>query len=393
MMEEFKPLVANFWGETEPIHMSTSTLFRFAKKLKALKPVIRNLAKDRLGNLVKQAKEAHDDLCIKQELNLQNPSVSAMEEETEVYDRWERVTCLEEKFLKQKSKLHWLDVGDKNNKTFQRAVTLREAHNSIREIQKPDGSVTKKKEEIKEEAELFFREFFQLVPHDYEEISISDLQEFLSYRCSEDEKTEMTRSVTEEEIKRVLFAMPKDKSRGPDGYTAEFYKSTWDIIGKEFILAVQSFFVKGFLPKGINSTILALIPKKTTAKEMKDYRPISCCNVIYKVISKIISNRLKQVLPKFVVGNQSAFVQDRLLIENVLLATELVKDYHKDSVSSRCAIKNRYLQSIRLGSMFFSPKSTRSHGISNSFYSLDYALCHHSLFFGSSKWGTSWLFQ
>ena len=79
--------------------MSTSTLFRFAKKLKALKPVIRNLAKDRLGNLVKQAKEAHDDLCIKQQLNLQNPSVSAMEEETEVYDRWERVTCLEEKFL------------------------------------------------------------------------------------------------------------------------------------------------------------------------------------------------------------------------------------------------------------------------------------------------------
>ena len=112
MMEEFKPSVANFWGETEPIHMSTSTLFRFAKKLKALKPVIRNLAKDRLGNLVKQAKEAHDDLCIKQQLNLQNPSVSAMEEETEVYDRWERVTCLEEKFLKQKSKLHWLDVGD-----------------------------------------------------------------------------------------------------------------------------------------------------------------------------------------------------------------------------------------------------------------------------------------
>ncbi|XP_019092278.1 PREDICTED: uncharacterized protein LOC109129106 [Camelina sativa] len=72
---------------------------------------------------------------------------------------------------------------------------------------------------------------------------------------------------------------------------------------------------------------------------MKDYRPISCCNVIYKVISKILANKLKLLLPTFIAGNQSAFVKDRLLIENVLLATELVKDYHKGTISHRCAIK------------------------------------------------------
>lgn len=104
-------------------------------------------------------------------------------------------------------------------------------------------------------------------------------------------------------------------------------------------MAVQSFFAKGFLPKGVNTTILALIPKKTEAIEMKDYRPISCCNVLYKVISKILANRLKAILPNLIALNQSAFIKDRLLIENLLLATELVKDYHKDSVSSRCTIK------------------------------------------------------
>ncbi|KAL1226057.1 Secreted RxLR effector protein 78 [Cardamine amara subsp. amara] len=72
---------------------------------------------------------------------------------------------------------------------------------------------------------------------------------------------------------------------------------------------------------------------------MKDFRPISCCNLLYKVISKIIANGLKTILPDFIALNQSAFIKDCLLMENLLLATELVKDYHKEGISSRCAMK------------------------------------------------------
>jgi len=331
-MEDFKPTVDSYWKETEPIFLSTSSLFRFSKKLKSLKPLLRNLAKERLGNLVKKTREAYDTLCKKQESTLNNPTPNAMKEEVEAHDRWEHVAGLEEKFLKKKSKLHWLDGGDKNNKAFHRAVVTREAQNSISEIQCQDGSVTAKGDEIKAYAERFFREFLQLIPNEYEGVTMADLQDLLPFRCSETEHELLTRVVTAEEIKKVLFSMPNDKSPGPDGFTSEFFKATWEILGNEFILAIQSFFAKGFLPKGINTTILALIPKKKEAKEMKDYRPISCCNVIYKVISKIIANRLKLVPPKFIAGNQSAFVKDRLLIENVLLATELVKDYHKDSI-------------------------------------------------------------
>lgn len=111
------------------------------------------------------------------------------------------------------------------------------------------------------------------------------------------------------------------------------------MIAPDFIIVVQSVFQLCFLPKGINSTIIALIPKKTVAQEMRDYIPISCCNVVYKVVAKILSNRLKILLPKIVVENQSAFVKRRLLIENVLLASELVKDYHKDSIIPRCMMK------------------------------------------------------
>ena len=111
------------------------------------------------------------------------------------------------------------------------------------------------------------------------------------------------------------------------------------MVKQDFIVAIQSFFRFGFIRKGVNTSILALIPKKKEVKEMKDYRPISCCNVIYKVISKLIANRLKLILPSFILPNQSAFVKDRLLMENVLLASEIVKNYHKETVSSRSALK------------------------------------------------------
>ena len=168
---------------------------------------------------------------------------------------------------------------------------------------------------------------------------MEEIQQIVPFRCSSEESAQLVKTVTSEEIREVLFRMPSNKSPGPDGYTTKFFKASWSIIGLDFTTAVQSFFSKGFLPKGLNTTILALIPKKDIATEMKDYRPISCCNILYKVISKIIANRLKGTLPSCIFSTQSAFVKDRLLVENLLLATEVVKDYHKEDVSPRCAMK------------------------------------------------------
>lgn len=133
--------------------------------------------------------------------------------------------------------------------------------------------------------------------------------------------------------------MTTNKSPGPDGYPCEFFKITWPIIAQYFTVAIQSVFRYGFLSKRVNSTILALVPKKIDSMEMRDYRPIACCNVIYKVVSKIIANRWKLLLPRKITENQSAFIKGRLLMENVLLASELVKDYHKDLISPRSVMK------------------------------------------------------
>lgn len=72
---------------------------------------------------------------------------------------------------------------------------------------------------------------------------------------------------------------------------------------------------------------------------MKEYRPISCCNLLYKVISKILANRLKVILPAAIEPNQSAFVKGRLLLENVILATKIVNGYHLPIISDRSTLK------------------------------------------------------
>ncbi|CAN7118348.1 unnamed protein product [Brassica rapa subsp. narinosa] len=338
-MPDFLPLVGKFWEETEPLFNSTSALYRLSKKLKALKPMLRTLSKETVGDISKKTKEAYIKLCELQTKTLAEPSQANMEVESVAQARWSFLSTLEEKVLSQKAKIHWLGVGDGNNTTFHRAAKVREIRNSIREIKRGDGSIADTQEDIKAEAVDYFHSFLTHIPEDYCGVSSEILKDLLKFECSAQDAAMLISEVSAEMIQKVLFSMAADKSPGPDGYNAEFFRATWAITGGDFVQAVQSFFDKGFLPKGINSTILALIPKKNDAIYMRDFRPISCCNVIYKVISKILANRLKRLLPPFISLNQSAFVEDRLLMENVLLASELVKNYHKDSVSARCAVK------------------------------------------------------
>lgn len=297
------------------------------------------MGKEKLGNLTKRTKEAFEVLCEKQKTTLIGPTSESIQQEAAAYEKWLHVAGLEEEFLKQWAKLHWLEVGDQNNKSFYNAIRSRQAQNTIREIRCQDGRTVSTHGEIKNEAERFFSEFMNLHPMDYQGTTKEELQNLLEFRCTLSDCAMLEAEVNSEEIRKVLFAMPANKSPGPDGFPCEFFKITWPIITEDFTVAIQSVFRFGFLPKGVNSTILALIPKKIDSMVMRDYRPIACCNVLYKVVSKIIANRLKLLLPRIISDNQSAFVKGRLLMENVLLATELVKEYHKDTISPRCVMK------------------------------------------------------
>ncbi|GJY49138.1 putative RNA-directed DNA polymerase, eukaryota, reverse transcriptase zinc-binding domain protein [Tanacetum coccineum] len=150
---------------------------------------------------------------------------------------------------------------------------------------------------------------------------------------------DMTRMVSDIEIKNVMFSMGNKKSPWPDGFTAAFFKDAWDIVRNDVILAVREFFINGKLLKELNHTIIALIPKVAAPTRVNDFCHISCCNVLFKCISKIIANRIKSSLKGLISPNQSAFVPGRSISDNILLTQELMHNYHLNPGSPRCAFK------------------------------------------------------
>ncbi|XP_019183032.1 PREDICTED: uncharacterized protein LOC109177999 [Ipomoea nil] len=155
---------------------------------------------------------------------------------------------------------------------------------------------------------------------------------------SADQALNLVAPISKEEIKEALFSMGNDKAPGPDGYTAAFFKVNWNRIGSLVIAAVMEFFRNGQLLKQWNHTVIALIPKKMHDQRVEDFRPIACCNVFYKIITKIIAARMGRVLPDIVDQAQGAFVGGRSVSDNVMLAQELIRGYSRKRISPRCMI-------------------------------------------------------
>jgi hypothetical protein len=124
---------------------------------------------------------------------------------------------------------------------------------------------------------------------------------------------ELYKPYTDEEIKKVLFLMGPTNALGPDGFPALFYQRHWDLLHKEICQAVKSFLSEDEIPEGLCNTTIVLIPKVPRPEHLNNFRPISLCNVIYKIASKVLSNRLKLFLPNIIFQEQSAFVPRRLI--------------------------------------------------------------------------------
>ena len=129
---------------------------------------------------------------------------------------------------------------------------------------------------------------------------------------------------TSDEVKQALFHMHPSKSPGLDGMPPFFFQKYWHIIGRDVTYAVLFVLNIGHMLHKMNYTHIVFIPKKNDPKNVSDYRPISLSNVVSRIVSKVLANRLKTILPNVIFDSQSAFVPNRLITDNTTVAFEVL---------------------------------------------------------------------
>ncbi|XP_038994730.1 uncharacterized protein LOC120118853 [Hibiscus syriacus] len=262
---------------------------------------------------------------VDKELELQNDLASLEEAETMV--------------LKQKEKIHWLKEGEKCTRFFNSVIASKRKKDTIRVIVDDQGRRLETFDDMSSEVVNFFQKLLGTQEPNIKECHSKILKDLIHHILFSKDYEGLTREVTSEEIKEAIFSQGNEKAPGPDGYSPLFFKKTWPVVGKEVIEAITFFFKESYIFPAFNATTIALVPKILNPNKVSDFRPISCCSVIYKAITKIIVTRMTHFLPKIISSNQSAFVKGRSIIDNTLLAQEIVKGYGRKSISPRRALK------------------------------------------------------
>lgn len=128
-------------------------------------------------------------------------------------------------------------------------------------------------------------------------------------------------------LKNCFTLIPGCKAAGPDGFGSNFYKDSWEIVRDEVLEGILEILQSGRLLKVLNNTTITLIPKIRCPSNVAAYMSIACCNTIYKCVTKVICNRLRQVLPDIIIENQGGFVHRRFIVHIIMVIQDLVKHY------------------------------------------------------------------
>ncbi|KAL9671576.1 hypothetical protein QQ045_009146 [Rhodiola kirilowii] len=255
-------------------------------------------------------------------LHSQPRPADTAEEEAQVCGRIDEWLLREEVMWKQRSRADWLKEGDLNTRYFHLRASQRMKMNRIMKIQNSEGEWMTNEFDIVATVTEYFRHLFSSSSSSstacWEE-ELVDVQR----KLHEADATFLTAPFQPAEVRRAVFQMPPEKAPGMDGFGPLFFQKNWELVGEDIINQCLDILNEDGAVDSMNRTLITLIPKCKNPVGVSNYRPISLCNVLMKIVTKCLANRLKEVLHKVISETQSAFVPNRLITDNILLAHEV----------------------------------------------------------------------
>eukprot|EP00253_Pinus_taeda_P006727 PITA_06727 len=319
----FTSLVTSTWARVSADLHSLP----FCLKLRAIKKSVK------IWEAEKKRKDRRNLLLIKNEIDLILQSAG----NPLSYDSRTRIRSLEgmrfsilkrrEEFWRQKSRAIWMRAGDKNTKFFHNFASSRRTKNAIWHIQNAQGTTFSSQQDITSEAVSHFQAQFQR-------------REFVEFRdylwgielaptiFDNDANNSIYQPISEDELLHIMRSFQKDKCPGPDGWTIEFFLHFFDLFKADILSLVESSRLSGVIHPHTSSTLIALISKKADPLTFQDYRPISLCNITFKIITKVIAERIKVYLAASLSSDQYAFLRGRSILDAVAITQECLFSLH-----------------------------------------------------------------
>ncbi|GAU48983.1 hypothetical protein TSUD_245740 [Trifolium subterraneum] len=262
--------------------------------------------KEVFGNIFARKKEVEARLQGIQRALENIDSANLLRLQKELLTSYENILFQEEALWFQKSREQWVKLGSRNTSFFHAQCIIRRKRNKIHGIRLSSGEWCTDPEVMKTEALNFFKELFctnQIVAREGNVNGMAVLDD--------DALQELARPISKKEVFDALMSMKSYKAPGPDGFQPIFFKLFWNDIGDDIWQFVQSAFANGRYDPKVCENLIVLLPKGDRQVTFKDFRPISLCNVTYKLISKVIVSRLRPFLDGIISPLQNSFIPEK----------------------------------------------------------------------------------
>ena len=243
----------------------------------------------------------------------------------------------EEIMRHQRSRMQWMMLGDRNTRYFHSKALDRKRKNAISRIMDENGIWHETKEGIANVVVSYFEKLYTTSYPSH----ILEITDTIPTKVSSEMNQSLIKDFTKEEVLAALKQMHPTKAPSPDDMSAIFFQKYWDVVGNDVTSMVLNVLNCNKSIVEINKTYITLVPKTKSPTKMTEYKPISLCNVVYKLISKVLANRLKVTLPHLITENQSVFLSERLITDNVLVAFEVMHylEHKRDGKDCYMAVK------------------------------------------------------